>query len=51
MQKRRGGDGACFWAYLGGKIGTGVLVVPPPSDMRPCDSYPGFTGRPPHAPR
>ena len=51
MQRRRSGDNQCFWAYLGGKIGMGVLIKPPPSSILPCSTYPNFTGRPPHAPR
>ena len=50
MQRRRA-DNVCFWAYLGGKIGRGVLVTPPPATMQPCSAYPNFTPRPPHAPR
>jgi hypothetical protein len=37
-------DGKCQWQYLGGKVGKGVLDVPP-AGMSPCSSYPGFQGR------
>jgi RHS repeat-associated protein len=36
--------GKCQWKYLGGKVGKGVLAVPP-DGMSPCSSYPGFQGR------
>jgi RHS repeat-associated protein len=43
MQKRSS-DKVCFWRYLGGKLGVGVLAQIP-SGMRECSSYPGFVGR------
>jgi RHS repeat-associated protein len=43
MQKKRP-DGICFWRYLGGKVGVGVVGVPP-AGMCPCSTYPNFTGR------
>lgn len=43
MQKKRP-SGICFWRYLGGKVGVGVLKTPP-AGMQPCSSYSNFTGR------
>jgi hypothetical protein len=37
-------DGECQWKYLGGKVGKGVLAMPP-AGMSACSSYPGFQGR------
>lgn len=42
--QRKRSDGTCFWRYLGGKVGVGV-VESPPSGARPCSSYPNFIGR------
>jgi len=44
MQRKRSSDNSCFWRYLGGEIGVGVLEVLP-TGMLPCSSYPNFTGR------
>ena len=45
MQRRyENGIKICFWKYLGGKVGVGVLEFPT-AGMNPCSSYAGFTGR------
>lgn len=51
MQRCRSLDNQCGWKYLGGRIGRGVLVEPPPETMKPCSDYLGCAGRLPHAPR
>ncbi|MCI5209351.1 MAG: hypothetical protein D3910_11280, partial [Candidatus Electrothrix sp. ATG2] len=43
MQKKRSNN-QCFWRYLGGKVGVGV-VASPPAGMKQCSSYSNFTGR------
>ena len=43
MQRRRS-DNVCFWKYLGGEIGVGVVGTVPPG-MRECSTYPNFVGR------
>ncbi len=43
MQKKRP-SGTCFWRYLGGEVGAGVLGTPS-AGMESCSSYPNFTGR------
>jgi hypothetical protein len=37
-------SGRCQWKYLGGKVGKGVLEIPP-IGMAACSNYPGFQGR------
>lgn len=44
MQRKRDAHSTCFWRYLGGKVGVGVVALPPPG-MQACSTYPGFIGR------
>jgi hypothetical protein len=37
-------NGKCFWRYLGGKIGVGVVETPP-AGVLPCSMFPNFQGR------
>jgi RHS repeat-associated protein len=37
-------DCTCYWRYLGGKVGRGVLGSIPPG-MQPCSSFGNFKGR------
>ncbi len=43
MQKKRSNN-QCFWRYLGGKVGVGVVATPS-AGMKKCSSYSNFTGR------
>lgn len=44
MQKKRPSN-TCFWRYLGGKVGVGVVGTQP-EGTKQCSSYSNFSGRP-----